>query len=148
MCADGGVDALTLSTTTQPEQTFYPNLLEGELLLSLAPSESDTTNGTEGGDAYGGSCGGTGGRVVWSVSYRPSPDSAQDEDDWTVFPSTGLLLPGERWGVVAVGCNCPWLTSILGTLRLDLLLPPSRRKVSNSWELQHSAWGGFATADA
>lgn len=84
VCADGGVDALTLNITKRPERTFYPNLLEGELQLSLA-------------DTYSGSCGGAGGRVAWSVSYRPSPGSAQDEDDWTVFPSTGLLLPGERW---------------------------------------------------
>lgn len=103
VCAGGGVDALTLSSIEQPDATFYPNLLEGDLLLSLAPSSpSDTTSGTEDQSttAASKSCSGTAGRVAWRVSglwSSPSDSiSTQEQDDWTVFPSTGLLLPGEK----------------------------------------------------
>lgn len=103
VCANGGVDNLTLSTTNQPEATFYPNLLEGDLLLSLAPYASDTKSTEEGESTADSSrsCSGTGGRVAWSVLGQwssPGTLSTQEQDqgNWTVFPSTGLLLPGER----------------------------------------------------
>lgn len=100
VCADGSVDALTLSITNRPEATFYPDLLEGDLELALAPSASVTTS-TEDAQATTSSrsCSGTGGRVAWSVSGLWSSQgsiSTQERGDWTVFPSTGLLLPGEK----------------------------------------------------
>lgn len=95
MCASGDVDTLnlTLIEDTESQRTFYPSLLERELQLSLAPS--NTTNADDDDIATSSrSCAGAS-RVAWSVSGL-WPSSEIEQDDWTVFPSTGLLLPGER----------------------------------------------------
>ncbi|CBJ32402.1 adhesin-like protein [Ectocarpus siliculosus] len=94
VCASGDVDALTLTLIqdTESQPTFYPSLLERELQLSLAPS--NTTNADDDDIATSSrSCVGAS-RVAWSVSGL-WPSSEGEQDDWTVFPSTGLLLPGE-----------------------------------------------------
>ncbi|CAB1104673.1 unnamed protein product [Ectocarpus sp. CCAP 1310/34] len=94
VCASGDVDALTLTLIedTESQRTFYPSLIERELQLSLAAS-----NATDAGDddiaTSSRSCAGAN-RVAWSVSGL-WPPSEEEQDDWTVFPSTGLLLPGE-----------------------------------------------------
>ncbi|CBJ33129.1 asn/thr-rich large protein family protein [Ectocarpus siliculosus] len=94
VCASGDVDALTLTLIedTESQPTFYPSLLERELQLSFAPSNA--TNADDDDIATSSrSCVGAS-RVAWSVSGL-WPSSEEEQDDWTVFPSTGLLLPGE-----------------------------------------------------
>ncbi|CBJ33130.1 polymorphic outer membrane protein [Ectocarpus siliculosus] len=95
VCASGDVDALTLTLIedTESKLTFYPSLLEGELQLSFAPSNA--TNADDDDIATSSrSCVGAS-RVTWSVSGL-WPSSEGEQDDWTFFPSTGLVLPGER----------------------------------------------------
>ncbi|CAM9587167.1 unnamed protein product [Ectocarpus fasciculatus] len=94
VCASGDVDALTLTLIedTEPQRTFYPSLLERELQLSLAPSNTTTIDDDDIATTSR-SCAGAS-RVAWSVSGL-WPSTEDEQDDWTVFPSTGLLLPGE-----------------------------------------------------
>ena len=81
---------------------FFPELLEGDLLLSyeslassseiggVAGGSGSGSDGTEGeGGAYGGSEGG----VLWRVEASVTDPTMMA---WTVFPSTGLLLPGQK----------------------------------------------------
>lgn len=81
---------------SEPDKAYSPNMLEGALLLTLNDDETVTTTSSAGGSGVvvsGG--GGTEGGVIWNVSALPFP-SGEGLMDWTVFPSTGLLLPGER----------------------------------------------------
>ena len=154
-------DAATLDIASKrvPGITFFPEMLEGDLILSLGTSpasarstksttdnddtessasssgleESDTvTLSSDAEGSYGDSfsnvnsnirnssnnvnnsnssrnaeedgvltSGGSQSGVVWSVSALQQPaESGTNMMEWTVFPSSGLLLPGERWGVV------------------------------------------------
>ncbi|CAN0138387.1 unnamed protein product, partial [Pylaiella littoralis] len=128
-CMSGGPELLTLTATSTPKVTFFPDMLEGDLLLSLASVSSTTvtTTTTSGGNsssssksvgitASGGdgssssssssgvSTAGTEGGVVWNVSGLVLSSSAEQEGvmEWTVFPSAGLLLPGTRYDFVPV----------------------------------------------
>ncbi|CAM9574874.1 unnamed protein product, partial [Ectocarpus sp. 12 AP-2014] len=94
VCASGDVDALTLTLVedTESQRTFYPSLLERELQLSLAPSNATNADDDDIATSSRSCAGAT--RVAWSVSGI-WPSSEEEQDDWTVFPSTGLLLPGE-----------------------------------------------------
>lgn len=94
---DGDAGSLSLAKVAEPVTTFFPDMLEGSLVLSLDPaaSSSAATNGV--GTVGDGSSGG----VIWKVSSA-SFSSPEGEElgvgvmDWTVFPSAGLLLPGRR----------------------------------------------------
>lgn len=82
MCVDGDVDALSLAIIEQPKEIFYLNLLEGDLLLSLEPSNAARTSTTTSDYSWVGG----GGGVAWNVSGL-WPSSEEDEQAWTVFPS-------------------------------------------------------------
>lgn len=109
-CVNGDPGSLRLATDTQPITTFYPQMLEGKLLLSLDPVTSTaatastgtgTGTGSSSFDAAGSDVG-----VAWSISTSSVVVSDGEEGDgeelgagvmdWTVYPSTGLLLPGQR----------------------------------------------------
>ena len=123
---DGDAAALNLTTQEMPGITFYPDMLEGDLRLSLgtyasgsaAGNRSTTTNTTESSASLGmlsrsdplasssdavnnGSSGGdvlhTEGQagVIWRIMVQRQPEQGP-RMSWTIFPSTGLLLPGER----------------------------------------------------
>ena len=102
----GDATALNLSQiVTPPTETFFPGLLEGDLLLSYESVASSTAaSGISSGSGSGGGGDGAGseegllygsgeGGVVWSVDATVSNAAMMT---WTVFPSTGLLLPGEK----------------------------------------------------
>lgn len=85
---------LALTLKNVPEGALFPELVEGDLLVSYndptsqaqvsSSSSRSKSNGVEGnGD----------GGVVWTVQALQT-SSLQD---WTIFPSTGLLLPGKKW---------------------------------------------------
>lgn len=84
-CVSDDTNALTLAVLSEPDTTFFPNLLEGELLLSHPGVEDDegTTNS-----------GGWDGGVIWNASAISTGTGTPMT--WTVFPSSGLILPGER----------------------------------------------------
>ena len=111
----------------QPETTFYPDMLEGYLLLSLdldLGSGSDAVNDTNSSTSDNNNSGALGlssgfestsaAGVLWNISAF-SPVFNEEEPrmgeggmmDWTAFPATGLLLPGKRWAsreaVMSVG---------------------------------------------
>lgn len=100
---NGDAAALNLSqVATPPAEILFPGLLEGDLLLSygsVAPSAAASgisSSSGSGGDEAGseeGLYGSSEGGVVWSVDATVSNASMMT---WTVFPSTGLLLPGEK----------------------------------------------------
>lgn len=91
MCVGAELGGVDLRVVAHPTTTFYPDLLEGQLNLSLAPSDasvsssstaevSDARNGTEDG-------------LLWKAASSPQVEGLVD---WTIFPSSGLLLSGER----------------------------------------------------
>lgn len=103
-CVNGDADALILTAISQPDITFYPSLLEGDLMLSLKSTTSTTPTSfqEEEPSTSGGSVaivGNTADGVVWNVSAFST-----ELMDWTVFPSTGLLLPGERYNACDPSC--------------------------------------------
>ncbi|CAM9320353.1 unnamed protein product, partial [Sphacelaria rigidula] len=85
-CLDNQAGRLSLSVVTSPEITFPPHVLEGDLLLELLSDHFQTTSTNS---STSNRMDGTG--VVWNVSALSSGTSAP----WTIFPSTGLLLPGQ-----------------------------------------------------
>ena len=108
---NGDATALNLTLLNgNPEEVFYPALVEGDLLLSYesaagssatggsssSSSSSSSSNNNSSNSSGGGSeerlYGEGEGGVVWSVSASVSDT---DMMTWTVFPSTGLLFPGE-----------------------------------------------------
>lgn len=96
MCVDGDLAALSLVTVVEPESTFHPSLLEGDLTLSLEDTNSEvtgtvTTSALPSLSQSASNAGNTSGAVVWNVSAISVNDL-----EWTVFPATGLLLPGTR----------------------------------------------------
>lgn len=83
-----------------PGDTFFPELVEGDLLLwydtetdqvEASSSLSDTDENGGSNDSFSGD--GTGGGIVWTVQALNQTSLL----DWTVFPSTGLLLPNRRY---------------------------------------------------
>ena len=93
---------MNLTQLFVPETTFFPGLLEGDLLLTYeSTSSSSAASGISsgsgsGGDGTGseeGSYGGGVGGVVWRVDATVSDATMMT---WTIFPSTGLLRPQEK----------------------------------------------------
>jgi len=76
-------------------RTLYrtlPDIPEKHLVLSLG--DGAASNPTSSG--VGNEADKTGG-VLWEAVVLPVPSSEQlGEMDWTVFPSSGMLLPGQR----------------------------------------------------
>lgn len=66
----------------KPGPTIHPALLEADLILS----HDSTGSGSGIEDAEGLSE-----RILWNVEALKL-----DTMNWTIFPSTGILLPGER----------------------------------------------------
>lgn len=107
-CLAGELDSLHLTTEAEPATTFYPTMVEGYLVVSLgttlAPAVAATANTSDGvaRDAFDeGGGGSTAAGVVWNVSASSLLVNGEERlgeglMDWTVFPSTGLLLPGQR----------------------------------------------------
>lgn len=99
----GDAAELNLVQTSTPGITYFPGLLEGDLLLSYEPTASSSATGDVSGGSVGGSSGdgaeveegSIGGEdgVLWSVQASVADLTMMT---WTVFPSTGLLLPGEK----------------------------------------------------
>lgn len=133
----GDASALNLTIDIEPETSYYPDMLEGDLLLShgalaanvsasnrsaintTGPSaswgasstseagassnevDSISSNNSSSGDDGNGSgaavYGGSDIGVVWNVAALQQSIGGNTMMEWTVFPSTGLLLPGERY---------------------------------------------------
>ena len=112
MCIRGDPQSLHLTVDAQPATTFYPNVLEGYLHLSLdLVSGSDAAgvnanSSTSDSGAVRRSSGSQSTRtgVVWNASAlavvsqkeEGATEEREMEMEWTIFPSTGLLLPGQR----------------------------------------------------
>lgn len=83
-----------------PEITFYPDLIKGELVLELA-SDSSSSSASSPEESSGTPIGSSNDRdtsggvgVVWNASTVVVESEANIE--WTIFPSNGFLLPGQR----------------------------------------------------
>lgn len=96
---DGDVQSLNLATYTEPGEPIYAEPLEAFILpdtpekyLLLSLGNDGASISTSGGASDKGG-------VMWTVSISSVSSSEQLEEgvmDWTVFPSTGMLLPGQR----------------------------------------------------
>lgn len=84
-CLQGQTETLTLDLFEEPDPTYFPSLLEGNLKLSLGVATTTATAPT-----IGNGLGNVGG-VMWNGSAV-----ASEFMNWTLFPSSGLLLPGEK----------------------------------------------------
>lgn len=111
MCIRGDPQSLHLMVDAQPATTFYPNVLEGYLHLSLdLVSGSDTGINANSSTSDSGAVPRLSGSqstrtgVVWNASAlavvsqkeEGATEEREMEMDWTISPSTGLLLPGQR----------------------------------------------------
>ncbi|CBJ26637.1 adhesin-like protein [Ectocarpus siliculosus] len=93
-CVTGDPGLLSLTVLSEPADAVYPTMLDGDLLLTLNDDETVTTSSSAGGSGVALSAGaGTEGGVIWNVSALVL-SSEEGLMEWTVFPSTGLLLPG------------------------------------------------------
>ncbi|CBJ33868.1 probable extracellular nuclease (ISS) [Ectocarpus siliculosus] len=93
-CVTGDPGLLSLTVLSEPADAVFPTMLDGELLLTLNDDETVTTSSSAGGSGVALSAGaGTEGGVIWNVSALLL-SSEEGLMEWTVFPSTGLLLPG------------------------------------------------------
>lgn len=98
VCVSSNADGLTfwavdenLDADGVPIPTYFPELVEGNLTLSL-PADSNSAS-TSSASASSGTGVSGGGGVVWNVS---ASEESSMMIEWVVFPSEGLLLPGER----------------------------------------------------
>ncbi|CAM9462085.1 unnamed protein product, partial [Ectocarpus sp. 12 AP-2014] len=93
-CVTGDPGLLNLTVLSTPVDAVFPTMLDGELLVTLNDDETVTTTSSAGDTGVSVSWGaGTEGGVIWNVSALPF-SSGEGSMEWTVFPSTGLLLPG------------------------------------------------------
>ena len=76
--------------------------------------EVDGDGEGSGVDRYGGNHSG----VVWRVTALEQSVSGESAMDWTIFPSTGLLLPGRR---------CVWCDEVRRVLVGAVVSRPARR---------------------
>ena len=86
-CLDGNPEGVRLSEKVSPPITFYPSLLEGDLTVSLA-DDGAISSSTTASSMTMTSSQVTSGGVVWKMS--------EESSSWTMFPSVGLLYPGEK----------------------------------------------------
>ncbi|CAM9271368.1 unnamed protein product, partial [Ectocarpus sp. 8 AP-2014] len=95
-CVTGDPGLLNLTVLSGPADAVFPIMLDGELLLALNDDETATSSSSAGGSGVVVSGGGrTEGGVIWNVSALLM-SSEEGLMEWTVFPSTGLLLPGRN----------------------------------------------------
>ncbi|CAN0005479.1 unnamed protein product [Ectocarpus fasciculatus] len=98
-CVTADPGLLNLTVLSTPIGAVFPTMLDGALLLTLNDDGTVTTTTTTsaGGPevVVSGGAGGTEGGVIWNVSALPI-SSGDGSMEWTVFPSTGLLLPGRN----------------------------------------------------
>ena len=87
-CVSGDATELALTVKTEPGETFFPGLVEGDVLLSFTPIDSQAQSSSSASSSGNG----TGSGLVWTVQAVETTNLMV----WTVFPSTGLLLPGQR----------------------------------------------------
>lgn len=114
---NGDAGSLNLVVESDPGQTnntgiaaiILPDTPEGSLLLSLEDNNSTSTTTSSGDGNEGGA-----GSVIWTVSASSASSSLEpgvmEEEgmmDWTVFPSNGLLRPGQR---------CPCLGRVVSSI--------------------------------
>lgn len=92
---------LALTLGKKPGATFYPDLVEGNVVLSY--NSSNTQAGVSSSSSTGGIIGINGsGSVPWSgegdggLVWNVEASQPTTLMEWTVFPSTGLLFPDER----------------------------------------------------
>eukprot|EP00904_Undaria_pinnatifida_P010820 jgi/Undpi1/6869/HiC_scaffold_21.g09345.m1 len=111
-CVSGDAAALNLTAGRDQEgETFYPDLLERSLSLSYksavissVTSVSSRSGSSSSSDKIGNGEGG----VVWQVNAagkEPTANSSQHgrgELNWVIFPSTGLLFPGDSITITVV----------------------------------------------
>lgn len=91
---------MNLSADIEEGPTIHPALLDRSLRLSHAFPSSGAIDRTGGGSAIEVDDA-LSGRVMWNVEAIQLGTM-----NWTIFPSTGLLLPGERRvGVGARHCR-------------------------------------------
>ncbi|CAM9180304.1 unnamed protein product, partial [Ascophyllum nodosum] len=85
ICRNGHPEGLNLTVSTPPPTTFYPDLLEGDIVVSLDADGSRTSTLTSA------SMDTSSGAVAWNMSALPRALIS-----WAVFPSVGILLPGNN----------------------------------------------------
>lgn len=101
-CIGTEAETLGLSVIEPTNVTYSPSLISGELLLSFGTVASSTGEADDAGastsyeEEKGVRVSESGG-VIWNASLAIEPYT--DQINWTVFPSIGLLAPGNRWGV-------------------------------------------------
>ncbi|CAM9101274.1 unnamed protein product, partial [Laminaria digitata] len=101
-CVSRDATSLALSLRTQPGDILFPNLVEGDILLSYNSSpiqaeaslsaSDDVSGSSDSSNSSGG--GGIDNGVVWMVKALQTTEEMALLD-WTMFPSTGLLFPGQ-----------------------------------------------------
>ena len=100
-------DAAALSLTPvsgQEKETFYPEILERSLFLSYEPAVTSSATSVSSSSRINSSdqTGNGEGGVVWQVIASQlettawSAQQGRGELNWAIFPSTGLLFPGDR----------------------------------------------------
>ncbi|CAN0330304.1 unnamed protein product [Ascophyllum nodosum] len=92
ICLNGHPEGLTLTVPTPPPMTFYPDLLEGDIVVSLDADGSRVSTSTSASmDTVETTSRQSSGAVAWNMSAMPHEHIA-----WAVFPSVGILLPGNN----------------------------------------------------
>lgn len=99
----GNASTLALTLETEPAIEVFPQLIEGDIRLSYNASASESfalssrSSSSDGSDNATGSGEGflevrnDDGGVVWTVQALQTASVG----NWTIFPSSGLLLPGK-----------------------------------------------------
>lgn len=144
-CVSGYASGLNLTAMKLPEETLFPQLLEGGLQLSLGSSAATTfatrddaafalvSNSDDNDESWTApsalswesASGEAMDGVIWNVSAVSS-----DLIVWTVFPSTGLLRSGERQvRVYVLFSSCAESGLDVCRLRSCAIFYPTRRGV-------------------
>lgn len=93
VCLSSELDSLELTSSSDPSNATYdPDYIMEDFVLSFrASSNSSTTSSSSWDGDEGPAVAGDG--VLWNASAHPSSVTGIE---WTVFPSNGILLPGDR----------------------------------------------------
>lgn len=103
MCVTSPLESLYLRETNPSDIVFYPDLVEVDFVLSFS-GDSDSANPSSSGETSLASSSDTNNDTDVSASgviWASSASGKREDIIWTVFPSSGLLLPGERWVYLA-----------------------------------------------
>lgn len=88
VCINASPEWLNLSVLADPGETYYPGFIGADLIL-MFPSDYGGSGLSDSGNVG----------VIWNASALVSSSSSSESPgiiEWTVFPSTGLLLAGQR----------------------------------------------------